>query len=89
MWGFLVFINMAILREEIKGSVIYNIVKSSNIIESAYNVDTKKMTVKFNNGMEYEYNEVPHEMYVQFRLAESQGKFFSSKISKNYEYKKL
>lgn len=81
--------SMAIIKEEIKGTVIYNIVKSSNIVESKYDTSNKTMTIKFNNGVEYEYNDVPHEIYVQFRMAESQGKFFSSKISKNYEYKKL
>lgn len=80
---------MGIIREEIKGTVIYNIIKSSNIVESKYDTSNKTMTIKFNNGVEYEYNDVPHEIYVQFRMAESQGKFFSSKISKNYEYKKL
>lgn len=80
---------MAILKEEIKGTVIHNIIKSSNITESSYDTSNKKMTVKFANGVEYEYKEVPHEVYVQFRLSESQGKFFSSKISKVYEYKKL
>lgn len=80
---------MAIIKEEIKGTVIYNVIKSSNIVESTYDTSNKTMTIKFNNGIEYEYKEVPHEIYVQFRMAESQGKFFSSKISKNYEYKKL
>jgi hypothetical protein len=47
------------------------------------------MTVKFNTGQEYEYKDVPHEMYVQFRLAESQGKYFSSQINKKFDFKKL
>jgi hypothetical protein len=80
---------MAILREEIKGTVIHNIIKSSNITESKYDTAEKTMTVKFSNGLQYEYKDVPHEVYVQFRMAESQGKFFSSKISKAYQYKKL
>jgi hypothetical protein len=80
---------MAILREEIKGTVIHNIIKSSNITESKYDTADKTMTVKFSSGLEYEYKDVPHEVYVQFRLAESQGKFFSSKISKVYQFKKL
>lgn len=80
---------MAIIGEEIKGTVIYNKIKSSNITESTYDTSNKKMTVKFSNGFEYEYDDVPHEVYVQFRKSESQGKFFSSKISKGYKYKKL
>lgn len=80
---------MGILREEIKGDMIYNIIKSSNIKESTYNVSTGVMTVMFNNGQQYEYKDVPHKVYAQFRLSESQGKFFTSEISKKYEYKKL
>ena len=40
------------------------------------------MLVEFNTGAKYEYSEVPHQLYTQFRLSESQGKFFNSKISK-------
>jgi hypothetical protein len=80
---------MSILREEIKGDMIYNIIKSSNIKESTYNVSTSTMTVTFNNGLQYEYKDVPHKVYAQFRLSESQGKFFTAEISKKYEHKKL
>jgi hypothetical protein len=45
--------------------------------------------VEFNNGHKYEYDEVPHQVYTQFRMAESQGKFFISEISKKYSYKKV
>jgi hypothetical protein len=47
------------------------------------------MLVEFNNGLKYEYSDVPHQIYTQFRMAESQGKFFSSKIVKTYKHKKL
>jgi hypothetical protein len=33
--------------------------------------------------------EVPHQSYTQFRKAESQGKFFTTDISKKFKYKKL
>jgi hypothetical protein len=80
---------MSIIKEEIKGDMIYNIIKSSNIKESTYNVSTQIMTVTFNNGLQYEYKNVPHKVYTQFRLSESQGKFFTNEISKNYEFRKL
>jgi hypothetical protein len=47
------------------------------------------MISEFKNGMKYEYDEVPHNVYVKFRMAESQGKFFNTEISKKYKYKKL
>jgi hypothetical protein len=47
------------------------------------------MLVEFINGFKYEYDEVPHQIYTKFRMSESQGKFFTTDISKKYKYKKL
>lgn len=80
---------MSIIKEEIKGNVIYNIIQSSNIVESVYNMESQIMTVKFKNGTEYQYKDVPHKVYTQFRMAESQGKYFTSEISKKFDYKKM
>ena len=80
---------MAILKEEIMGTKIINEIQSSNIKKTEYDTETKKLLVTFNNGALYEYDEVPHQLYTQFRMSESQGKFFSTKISKNYKYKKI
>lgn len=80
---------MAILRETILGTKIINEIQSSNIKKTEYDTDTKKLIVEFNNGMKYEYDEVPHQLYTQFRMSESQGKFFSTKIAKSYKYKKM
>jgi hypothetical protein len=80
---------MGITREEIKGTKIINEIKSSNIKRTEYDTETKKLVVEFNNGFKYEYDEVPHQTYTKFRVAESQGKFFVTEISKTYKYKKL
>jgi hypothetical protein len=80
---------MAILKEEIKGTKIINEIKSSNIKKTEYDTETKKLVVEFNNGFKYEYNDVPHQTYTKFRMSESQGKFFTTEISKAYKYKKL
>lgn len=80
---------MAITKEEIKGTKIINEIKSSNIKKTEYDTETKKMLVEFNNGFRYEYDEVPHQLYTKFRMAESQGKFFTTDISKKFKYKKL
>jgi hypothetical protein len=80
---------MAILKEEIKGTKIINEVQSSNLVKTEYDTETKKLVVEFKNGMKYEYDEVPHQVYTQFRVSESQGKFFNGKISKVFKYKKL
>jgi hypothetical protein len=80
---------MGITREEIKGTKIINEIKSSNIKRTEYDTETKKLVVEFNNGFKYEYDEVPHQTYTKFRMAESQGKYFVTDISKVYKYKKL
>ena len=80
---------MAILKEEIKGTKIFNEIQSSNVVKSEYDTATNKMIVEFKNGLRYEYDDVPLQVYTQFRMSESQGKFFSGKISKAYKYKKL
>ena len=80
---------MAILKEEIQGTKILNEIKSSNIIKTVYDTETKKLVVEFNNGFKYEYDDVPHQTYTKFRLSESQGKFFVTEISKAFKYKKI
>lgn len=80
---------MAIKSTTIDGTKIVCEIVSSNLIKTTYDSETKKLITEFKNGMKYEYEEVPHNIYAQFRLSESQGKFFNSKISKTYKYKKL
>lgn len=80
---------MAILKETILGTKIINDVQSSNIKRTEYDTETENMVVEFNNGHVYLYEKVPHKIYTQFRLSESQGKFFSLEISKKYKYQKL
>jgi len=80
---------MGIIKEEIIGTKIINEIQSSNLKKTEYDTETKKMLVEFNSGAKYEYIEVPHQVYTQFRLSESQGKFFNSKISKIYKYRKV
>ena len=80
---------MAILKEIIDGTKIINEIESTNVVKTEYDTVSKKLIVEFKNGTKYEYDEVPHQIYTQFRMSESQGKFFSSKIAKSYKYKKL
>ena len=80
---------MAILKEEIQGTKIINEIKSSKIKKTEYDTEKKKLVVEFNNGFKYEYEDVPHQAYTKVRMAESQGKYFTSDISKAYKYKKL
>jgi hypothetical protein len=80
---------MAIKKEIIQGTKIINEVDSSNLAKTEYDIETSKLVVEFKNGAKYEYDEVPHKIYTQFRMAESQGKYFNLNISKTYKYKKV
>jgi hypothetical protein len=80
---------MAIKSEKIEGTKIINEVDSSNLMRTEYDTETKTLVAEFKNGLKYEYSDVPHKIYTQFRMSESQGKFFSSNISKTFKYKKL
>jgi hypothetical protein len=80
---------MGIIREQISGTKIINEIQSSNIRKTEFDTETKELVVEFNNGLRYSYENVPHQVYTQFRMSESQGKFFNAKIAKTYKYKKL
>lgn len=80
---------MAIKKETINGTKIINEIESTNIVRTEYDTETKKLITEFKNGARYEYDDVPHNVYTKFRMSESQGKFFTTDISKKFKYKKL
>jgi hypothetical protein len=80
---------MSIKRTEINGTKITCEIESSNLKTTIYDTESNTLIVEFKNGFKYEYDDVPHNIYAQFRLSESQGKFFNTKISKIFKYKKL
>ena len=80
---------MAVKKETIEGTKIINEIQSSNLKKTTYDTETKLLTCEFNNGFVYEYEDVPHNIYTRFRMAESQGKYFTAEIAKKYKYKKL
>lgn len=80
---------MAVKNTKIEGTKIICEIDSSNLSTTEYDTESKKLVVEFKNGMKYEYDEVPHAVYAQLRLSESQGKFFNTQISKKYSYRKL
>jgi hypothetical protein len=47
------------------------------------------LVVEFVKGSTYEYEKVPHRIFTQMRMSESQGKFFKMNIEKTYKFKKL
>jgi hypothetical protein len=80
---------MAISKQTIEGTKIINELQSSNLVRTEYDTSDSSLIVEFKNGTKYSYENVPHKIYAQFRLAESQGNFFNTKIAKVFKYKKL
>jgi hypothetical protein len=80
---------MAIKKESINGTKIICEIESSNINSAIFDTATSKLVIGFKNNAEYEYEEVPIQVFTRFRMAESQGAFFSKEISKKYKYKRM
>jgi hypothetical protein len=80
---------MGIISEKIEGKLITVSIQSTNLKEATYNTETEDLTVTFNNGSIYEYNNVPWNKFTKFRMSESQGKHFNENIARSHNYKKL
>jgi hypothetical protein len=80
---------MGIISEKIDGKVISVEIKSSNLKSASYDTETAHLTIVFNNGSIYEYENVPWELFTKFRMSESQGKFLNQKIKGTYSYTKV
>lgn len=80
---------MSIISEKIEGTLISIDINSSNLKSAKYNTETQLLEIKFNNNSVYEYQNVPWKIFTKFRLADSQGRFFNTDISRNYSYKKI
>lgn len=80
---------MAILSERIEGTKISVDIRSSNVKSASYNTETKLLTVVFNNGSIYEYENVSWELFTKFRMADSQGAFLNAKIKNTHTFKKV
>lgn len=71
--------------QEKDGSIGYYdaVYNSSNILQTTYFPSSEKLYISFNRGGVYSYLNVTQELYEEFKNAESQGEFFSSRIKKN------
>ncbi len=63
-------------------------VESSAIRAVDYNRPTRRMTVVFRSGTQYDYTDVPEAEYVALLNAESIGRYFSANIRPRYKYRK-
>lgn len=76
-----------ILKRVEKEGIVKAIYKSSNVLASKYDKASGALTITFNKGTQYTYNNVPATDYTRFEIAESQGKILNGTIKK-YEYTK-
>ncbi len=62
---------------------------SSNIRSIGYDLETRKMQVRFASGSTYEYDQVSPQVHAKFLNAESVGGHFARHIRPFFEGKKL
>jgi len=77
-----------IKSKNISGTKITCEYDSSNIKKAEYETTNDTLVITFNNDTIYEYYKVPHSVFAEFNIADSQGKIFHSKIKK-HEFKKI
>ena len=67
-------------------SMEYVPVNSSNVSEVGFDSEASEWTlgVKFMNGSEYHYRDVPIDVYNSFLNSDSKGKFLHYEIKPNY-----
>jgi hypothetical protein len=66
-----------------------NPVKSSNIAQAGYDVNSRTMRVQFSNGTQYDFKDVSADTFGQFQTAKSQGKFFNANIKGQFTGSKV
>jgi KTSC domain len=65
-------------------------VSSTSLSSVGYDVRSKILEIKFNNGSTYKYFNVPEMIYEALMKADSHGKYFDSKVKKGgYRYERV
>ena len=57
---------------------------SSNLSTASYDPETQELTLEFQSGDEYTYQNVPAEVYDRLIRAPSAGQFFHRQIKNRY-----
>jgi hypothetical protein len=64
-------------------------VQSSAIDTIGYSEEQQALYIKFDNGVEYIFRDVPSSIYEEMRKAPSKGKYFHSNVRGHYKYVRL
>lgn len=62
--------------------------ESSNIMLAEYDKENKTLVIEFKGGSQYRYKDVPEEVWIAYKGAESVGKFFYKYIKDKYDYER-
>jgi len=62
---------------------------STVIAHMDYEPTTQTLTIRFVSGVEYEYLNVPEEVYQALKTSREKGVYLNQHIKKNFGYKKL
>jgi hypothetical protein len=75
-----------ILNEDKSTGYIEAVFNSDNVLKTTYFPGIQRLYIAFSRGHTYSYDNVSREMYNEFEAADSQGKFFHSKINNKTAY---
>jgi len=64
-------------------------VDSSNVEAVGYDEDSSTLQVEFKNGGMYQYFDVPEEVFIGLRDADSVGGYLAARIKGTYRYSKV
>ena len=64
-------------------------VVSSNIAAIAYASDTEVLSINFLNGSTYEYYGVPQNVFDEFLIADSKGRYFNANIKDVFSFNRV
>jgi len=63
-------------------------VNSTAISTAQYEYDNYRLTLTFNNGTAYDYNDVPNFVFEGLRTSASKGKFINKYVLSSYKFKR-
>ena len=75
-----------ILNEDQSIGYVESVFNSDNVLKTTYFTQSQRLYIAFGRGHTYSYENISPEFYQEFENADSQGKFFHSKINNNKRY---
>jgi hypothetical protein len=64
-------------------------VNSSNVESVGYDEDSSTLQIEFKNGTMYQYFDVPEDVFIGLRDADSVGRYLAARIKGTYRYSKV